>query len=707
MSQPSLRYALDWGGKGVTDVKAWLRRMINHPSNRFVEHPSFVFHVGNVIQRRIAKSASAQYIKKFCSEGDPSVAEVQEWADSNINQFLRSVHSYTSQIQGTDAYWNNVRHHCESVIRHNIIRGRGLPSFFITSSCAEFHHQPLCRLVSEAVAKERILFQEASMLDPTHPEFGQPERVNPLHGKTWLEVSKEEYDKMNTDDKYRRQKILKHSHITVRFFEARTKQYINSVLKPVWGIRDFFFRFEFAEGRGQIHFHGIFWREDMRPHGLFQEANGNMEKFEANLHDFMSNLGFTTRHTSGDSQHWPPPEGTMTVPQDSNVLRRGFEVLSGLNSSTDCSMAQIDFDNKLTLHVCSGGYCHGRGGTRAKECKWGFGGKNDVKEYDHLKGLYGSKTLSNNFHLERDCRNRLHPCMPRNHPRRLCAAIQQWRLMGCNMDHQPFLCLDDPMCPTSDNTFVCADYMCAYCCKGNPKPAVAVQVYRDTLDLIASSTPDRPRTSIISTLMCKSIGERHIPHQQAVFENSGAHSWSSSFQFVTLGMSLSRRFKPRGSTTTGTDNPAPSDSTTLEENTVDRYVRTVKYIQGVSGSEHGENLRTEVKTKFFSDMTGQVADEDRIVSVADISLYDYASTGKNQDSPIGTFVPLATGQSHILKPTWPLRPDYCLQMLRLHSPGFIYSPHLCIYLCVGLSTHLSRYIVSEFIVYIKLGYLSI
>jgi len=65
-----------------------------------------------------------------------------------------------------------------------------------------------------------------------------------------------------------------------------------------------------------------------------------------------------------------------------------------------------------------------------------------------------------------------------------------------------------------------------------------------------------------------------------------------------------------------------------------------------------------------------------MVSVDTISLYDYASTGRNQDSPIGTFVPLATGQKHILKTTWPLRPDYCLQMLRLHSPGFIWDGSL-------------------------------
>ena len=65
-------------------------------------------------------------------------------------------------------------------------------------------------------------------------------------------VSVDEYTRMNTDDKYRRRMILNHPQITVKFFELRTRQYIAAVLQPALGIRDYFFRFEFAEGRGQV-----------------------------------------------------------------------------------------------------------------------------------------------------------------------------------------------------------------------------------------------------------------------------------------------------------------------------------------------------------------------------------------------------------------------------------------------------------------------
>ena len=242
MSQPNLKYGFEWEGKGVIELKAWLRRLINHRSNRYVEHPSFVFHAGNLIQRKISKSVSTQYVKKYIGEDDPTVSELLEMSEHDKKKFCQSVHSWTSQIQGTDAYWGDVRRHCEACIRHNIIRGRGLPSFFITSSCAEFHHPALSRLVAEAVACEKL--HVASQQDS--------QDQNLFEGRTWEDVSVDEYTRMNTDDKYRRRMILNHPQITVKFFELRTRQYIAAVLQPAWGIRDYFFRFEFAEGRGQV-----------------------------------------------------------------------------------------------------------------------------------------------------------------------------------------------------------------------------------------------------------------------------------------------------------------------------------------------------------------------------------------------------------------------------------------------------------------------
>ena len=126
----------------------------------------------------------------------------------------------------------------------------------------------------------------------------------------------------------------------------------------------------------------------------------------------------------------------VTVTSSSSV-GKGLRHSSGGDLCSDCT--QVDLDNKITLHVCSPGYCWGRSRDKAKSCKWGYGDAENVKEYPNLPGMYGSKPCSSVFSLERDCRNRIHPCMPRNHPRRLQAVNDHWRLFGCNMDHQVVL----------------------------------------------------------------------------------------------------------------------------------------------------------------------------------------------------------------------------------------------------------------------------
>lgn len=407
----------------------------------------------------------------------------------------------------------------------------------------------------------------------------------------------------------------------------------------------------------------------MKPHGEFQRVGGDLKKFEEALHAFMKEMGFTTKHSSDSAADWPPPEGSLSVPFDPEVLRRDFQTLSGARveqdslevlRSTSSRRPRIDFDNKVTLHVCSPGYCWHRGGLK-KECKWGFGDEDSVKKCDGSRGLFGGKPCGPKFRLDRDPKSsRWLPEMPRNHPRRLCTVIDHWRLLGCNMDHQPFISLDDPVCPRLDLTFRCAEYMVGYSCKGNPRPDIALSLYQDTLDVVAQNDPGRTRRSLVKTLMCKSISQRHIPHQQAVFENSGAGSWFSSFSFQRVGMSLSRRVRSARAKDDAAGAAEPGEaSLVVDQNIVDKYVKTVKHLQGVLGFD--DSMKTDVLA------AGGV----EAVSVDAISLYNYASTGPQQKEAIGTYVPVVTGQGH-LKPTWPLRPSWCLMQLRLFSPGFVW-----------------------------------
>ena len=41
----------------------------------------------------------------------------------------------------------------------------------------------------------------------------------------------------------------------------------------MFGVSDYWYRYEFAKSRGQIHWHQLSWREDRQPHQLLHEAH--------------------------------------------------------------------------------------------------------------------------------------------------------------------------------------------------------------------------------------------------------------------------------------------------------------------------------------------------------------------------------------------------------------------------------------------------
>ena len=57
------------------------------------------------------------------------------------------------------------------------------------------------------------------------------------------------------------------------YFEQRAKTYIEEVLVPALGISVFYYVMEFAEGRGQIHFHLLGWLESGEPHHIISVGN--------------------------------------------------------------------------------------------------------------------------------------------------------------------------------------------------------------------------------------------------------------------------------------------------------------------------------------------------------------------------------------------------------------------------------------------------
>jgi hypothetical protein len=122
------------------------------------------------------------------------------------------------------------------LIQYQINEKQGLPSFFTTGSCAEYHFKPLRKLLSKYI----------------------------------YETSGKEIDFSNRSDLF--DALQKNTHIVAQYFDLRTQSYFKNVMSPAFGVSAYWYRQEFAKSRGMVHWHGLCWRSDREPHNLLHNA---------------------------------------------------------------------------------------------------------------------------------------------------------------------------------------------------------------------------------------------------------------------------------------------------------------------------------------------------------------------------------------------------------------------------------------------------
>ena len=121
-------------------------------------------------------------------------------------------------------------------MQYKINEGMGLPSFFTTSTCAEFHFKALKRLLS-------------------------------------MYISQTMGSSIDLNDKNVLFRILQeNTHIVAQYFDLRTQSYFKNVMGPVFGVDSYLYRQEFAKSRGMVHRHGLCLRSDREAHELVISA---------------------------------------------------------------------------------------------------------------------------------------------------------------------------------------------------------------------------------------------------------------------------------------------------------------------------------------------------------------------------------------------------------------------------------------------------
>ena len=137
----------------------------------------------------------------------------------------------------------------------------------------------------------------------------------------------------------------------VKYFDLRTQSYHEKILKPAFGVSDYWYRYEFVKSRGQIHWHQLSWRDDRQPHQLLHEVK------LVNMVVMMRSM--TALHPAGSDEEgqprkdlWPPPEGSADpISEDRDPL---VKMLMEMAATQDAILEDhLLLVNRVGLRSCS------------------------------------------------------------------------------------------------------------------------------------------------------------------------------------------------------------------------------------------------------------------------------------------------------------------------------------------------------------------
>ena len=499
----------------------WAEHLLWYQDGRFAQHKVWKFVVHNMIMRKRALEQSRYFVDQQLGDPHITVADLQERLARGDTSFTNKLLYFGANLRGTAQYWHQRRRELRAMVEFMVNEKRGLPSFFMTGSCAEFYFPPLRRLLEQYI----------------------------------LQTTGEEVN-LAEDSNTRFKAVQENTHVVVRYFDLRTQSYHEKVLKPVFGVSDYWYRYEFAKSRGQIHWHQLSWRDDRQPHQLLHEAREDDcddDEYAARLSLWADeNFAMTALHPAGSDEEgqprkdlWPPPEGSADpISGDRDPLvKMLLEIAATQNAILEDHLLLV---NRVGLHSCSD-YClrtprHPEPGLQPRErvCRMEFGSE-----------FSPGKKLRNDPEVVGDHNGAPRLEMPRDHPRVVQHSryqIQSWRANG---DASLILSSSPPDNPSTDDIIAIIDYVCGYACKDSEPTGATADLFKDMVNAVDATDADQVTgKSMCAKMLMKTVGRRDISGPEASFELSGLALWRCSRSFTYLSMSGSRRLERDGDTAT-------------------------------------------------------------------------------------------------------------------------------------------------------------
>lgn len=126
----------------------WAEHLLWYRDGRFAKHPYFKFVIHNMIMRKRALEKSSFIVKQKLGDQHFTIDELKKLIENGDSSVSEKILYFSGDLRGTSQYWGQRAKELRSLVQYKINEGMGLPSFFTTGSCAEFHFKPLRRLLS-------------------------------------------------------------------------------------------------------------------------------------------------------------------------------------------------------------------------------------------------------------------------------------------------------------------------------------------------------------------------------------------------------------------------------------------------------------------------------------------------------------------------------------------------------------------------------
>ena len=246
---------------GIGDVKEfegpmddWGKMMLYYEDGRFAKDKIFCFFALNYITRHRNASSGQYFVNNFHANCPKDLEDLKDDIKSGNTSFVNNLTYYSKRITGSSEYWRQKRGEVYTWINSHVQLGHGVPTFFITLSCAEFYWPDIIDLV-----KERM---DLAGDDSSDCYVGSPKLSRILND---------------------------YSIVVQEYYQQRVEIWLNTVGKAIFGIKYYWVRYEFAPGRGQIHAHLLAITEDHTMYKyahLLHEQGG--EKGEKDRADFLA-----------------------------------------------------------------------------------------------------------------------------------------------------------------------------------------------------------------------------------------------------------------------------------------------------------------------------------------------------------------------------------------------------------------------------------